>query len=272
MARREVRTAGRTDGRTAFGPGFVASAILLGAVLLCGVLLVVTGSGVSPLPRATGAASPPLPTPVGTPPAVATAPGSPEPAETAGSSESAPSRVPAPAGGCGPASTSDAVPRSAPPGAEWVVYRRTVVPHHPAAGPARTDADGFRHCFAHSPTGALYAAYTAIASLSDTATLTATTKRLLLPGADRDRLLASTPPDQAEPVELAGFRVVDASRDRFTVALAMRVGELLASGTFTMVWYDSDWRLLPPGPGQRLGAPYAQLRDLGGFVPWSGLR
>ncbi len=79
MARREVRTAGRTVGRTAFGPGFVASVILLGAVLLCGVLLVVTGFGASPLPRATGAASHPLPTPTGTPPAVPTPDASPPP-------------------------------------------------------------------------------------------------------------------------------------------------------------------------------------------------
>lgn len=267
MARREVRTAGRTVGRTAFGPGFVASAILLGAVLLCGVLLVVTGFGASPLPRATGAASHPLPTTGGTSPAAT---------RSSGVSSSSPPVVSSTGSrrvdGCGATDAGDGLPLTAPRGAQWVVYRRTVVPQHPAAGPARIDPDGFRHCFAHSPTGAVYAAYNAVASLSDTATLTATTKRLLFPGSDRDRLLASAPPGEAEPVELAGFRVVDTSRDRFTVALAMRVDETLASGTFTMVWYDGDWRMVPPGPGQQLGAPYAELRDLTGFVPWGGLR
>lgn len=261
MARRDVRTAGRTDGRTAFGPGFVASAILLGAVLLCGVLLVVTGFGASPLPRATGAASHPLPTTGGTPP-VAAVPASVSPT-SAGTHRTTT--------GCGSLPSSGDLPRAAPAGAQWVVYRRTVVPQHPDAGPARIDPDGFRHCFAQSPTGAVYAAYTAVASLSDTATLTATAQRLLLPGPDRDRLLASAPPGDAEPVELAGFRIIDATADRCTVALAMRVGERLASGTFTLVWHDGDWRLLPPGPGQELGAPYAELRDLSGFIAWSGV-
>jgi hypothetical protein len=88
MARRQVRTDGRTHGRTAYGPGFVASAILLAAVLLCGVLLVVTSFGAgAPLPRATGIASQPVPATGGTPPV--------------GSD------------GCGPPADHGAVPRSA---------------------------------------------------------------------------------------------------------------------------------------------------------------
>jgi hypothetical protein len=246
MARRQVRTDGRTDGRTEHGPGFVASAILLAAVLLCGVLLVVTSFGDdAPLPRATGTASLPLPPTGGTPPV--------------GSD------------GCGPPADDDAVPASAPAGAQWVVYRRTVVPQRSEVGPAWTDADGFRHCFAHSPTGAVYAAYNAIASLSDAA-VAQTTRKLLLPGSDRDRLLREPPPDEpSDPVRFDGFRIIDAIRDRLTIALAMRVDDALASGTFTLVWYAGDWRVLPPGPGQEFGAPYAELRDLSGFVPWGGV-
>jgi hypothetical protein len=247
MARRQVRTDGRTDGRTAYGPGFVASAILLAAVLLCGVLLVAASFGAdAPLPQATGFASRPVPATGGTPPVGYD--------------------------GCGPPADDRVVPRSAPAGAHWVVYRRTVVPQHAAIGPARTDDDGFRHCFAHSPTGAVYAAYNAIGSLSDDAVLGATTRKLLLPGPDRDRLLREPAPDEpSDPVRLYGFRIIDASRDRLTVALAMRIDEAMASGTFTMVWYAGDWRVLPPGPGQEFGAPYAQLRDLSGFVPWGGV-
>ena len=247
MARRQVRTEGRTDGRTAYGPGFVASAILLAAVLLCGVLLVVTSFGDdAPLPRATGTASLPLPPTGGTPPV------GPD--------------------GCGPSAGEYSVPVSAPANAQWVVYRRTVVPQRSAIGPARTDEDGFRHCFAHSPTGAVYAAYNAIASLSDNAALAQTTRKLLLPGPDRDRVLREpTPHEPSDPVRIDGFRIIDASRDRLTVALAMRVDEALASGTFTMVWYADDWRVLPPGPGQEFGAPYAELRDLSGFVAWGGV-
>lgn len=251
--RRHAKT-GREDtgeeDRGGFGAGFVASAIVVSAVLLCGILLVVTSVGDSPasLPRATDSPAP-APSSVRTPQART---------------------------GCRLPDGDQAVPRSAPSATEWVVYRRTVVPRHDAIGPARTDPDGFRHCFAHSATGAVYATYNAIAALADDVQVLPTARKLLLPGPDRDRLLRELAAETSEPedtssAELAGFRVIDASRDRLTVAIAMRDGDSLSSGTFTMVWQDGDWRVLPPREGEEFGAPYAELDGLSGFIVWGGV-
>jgi hypothetical protein len=157
----------------------------------------------------------------------------------------------------------------------WDVSRRVVVPRSAAYGPAKIDPDGFRRCFAHSPTGAVYAAYSAVAAIADQRKAAATVTKLMLPGPDTDALLGElrkqTPNDKPDPTQVAGYRVLDASGDRATVTLALPVEAAFMSATFTLVWHDGDWRLVPPTPGEPVGAPYAQQRDLAGFVAWSGV-
>jgi hypothetical protein len=142
-------------------------------------------------------------------------------------------------------------------------------------GPAKVDSDGFRRCFAHSPSGAVYAAYNAIAAMADQRKGIDTVGKLMLPGRDRDALISKlrqeTPDTVSEPTQLAGYRVLDASRDRATVTLALPVESEYVSLTLTLVWQAGDWRMVPPAPGESVGAPYSQHPDLDGFVAWSGV-
>lgn len=137
------------------------------------------------------------------------------------------------------------------------------------------DADGFRRCFAHSPSGAVYAAYNAIAAMADQRQIVSTATKLMLPGPDTEALLrelrAESSGGTSEASQLAGYRVIDASRDRVSVALAMPVESQFVTMTLTLVWLGGDWRVVPPRPGEPVGAPYSQHRDLGGFVVWSGV-
>jgi len=138
-----------------------------------------------------------------------------------------------------------------------------------------TDSDGFRRCFAHSPTGAVFAAYNVLAALGDPAELAASARKLMVPGPDTDELLRQTakesPSTASEATQLAGYRVIAANRDQVTVMLAVPVEAQYMSLTLTMVWHDHDWRLQPPSPGAAVGAPFAQVRNLADFVKWSGL-
>jgi hypothetical protein len=250
------------DAASAYGAGFVASALVVSAIVLCGVLVIVTRFAASSTvsePAMPGArqqvSAAPADRPVTPDHPISGATGSP---------------------GCGQPAGDQSVPVAAPRDAEWVVYRRVVVPQSAQIGPGRTDADGFRHCFAHSPTGAVFAAYHAIAAFEDGAKAVATARKLLLPGPDRDRMLREVEleadqPADGESAQLAGFRIIDASRDRLSVALAMRVGDGYGSATLTLAWYDGDWRVVAPRPGEQFGAPFAQLDDLAGFVPWGGI-
>lgn len=233
---------------TPYGHGFVAATVTIATILACGVFLLVT--------RPQDPSATPAPTPALTP-----APSAPSAAEAA----TCPTSV----------ATSD-VPTTKPPAVDtWEVSRRVVVPRSSTFGPATVDPDGFRRCFTHSPTGALYAAYNAIAALTDQRQATTTVTKLMVPSPDTDHLLKqlrSEPPDtHPDPTQPTAYRILDASPDRATVMLALPVRSTHVGATLTLAWHANDWRLVAPPPGQPVGTPYAQLRDLSGFVPWSGV-
>jgi hypothetical protein len=253
-----------TQEKSPYGAGFVAACIVVGAVLLCGLLILVAGLGSS------GSAKASAQQPLDAAPAAQAAN---DPASAPATPVSTVDR--AQAGGCGLPAGDQAIPDKAPSVDSWEVSRRIVVPRSSAYGPRTTDADGFRHCFAHSPTGALYAAYSAIAAIADQSKVVPTARKLMVPGAATDSLIqeltaedASTDSSSIQPV---GYRVVDSAPERVTVMLAFPVESVYMSATLTLVWYQGDWRVQPPAPGEAVGAPFAQHRDLADFVNWSGI-
>jgi hypothetical protein len=318
----------KQEEHSPFGRGFIAASIVIGAVFVCGLLLLLTGL-TPPSPTASATASTPNPSTADSPtpdstnsplpgnPSDPTAPTNPADPPTPGDRtvpgdqtrfgdptgsgdptnpadptlsgdptnpgdstdpalpETSATRRPAGASACGLPEGDQRVPNTPPAVDGWDVSRRVVVPRSRTSGPAKVDADGFRHCFAHSPSGALFAAYNAISAMGDQRKAVATVGKLMLPGPDTDALLRElrqeSPSEFTDPTHLAGYRVLDASRDRFTVMLALPVQSEYVSATLTLAWHEGDWRLAPPRPGEPVGAPYSQHRDLDGFVAWSGL-
>ncbi|GAA1574326.1 MULTISPECIES: hypothetical protein [Kribbella] len=255
-----------SEEESPFGRGFVAACIVIGAVLLCGVALLVGG-------RSSSASTPAGERQAAGSVSAAAASGEPtEPAQPAGSA--APGRSQDSAG-CGPAAADQAIPGRAPAADSWEVSRRIVVPRAAKYGPAVTDGDGFRRCFAHSPTGAVYAAYSAYAAMADQENVVATARRLMVPGPDADALVRELQADDTTSgysvPQLAGYRIIDAGADRVSLMLATPVDTAYMSLTLTLVWQAGDWRLQPPAPGDPVGAPFAQHRDLSDFVAWSGV-
>ncbi|HET6986401.1 MAG TPA: hypothetical protein VFI00_07280, partial [Kribbella sp.] len=177
------------EDQSPFGPGFVAACIVVGAVLLCGVVLLVTGPASDTESAAGGmsgsvASSDSATTPVAGSPASPARPATPEAASTAG------------AKACSLPDGDQAAPTKAPSADGWEVSNRVVVPRSATYGPAKTDPDGFRHCFAHSPTGAVYAAYNAIAAIADQSQAIPTVRKLMLPGADTEALIRELGDDE----------------------------------------------------------------------------
>jgi hypothetical protein len=266
------------EDKSPYGRGFIAACIVIGAILLCGGLLLISGPGSAGASKAgTAGSSVGDQSRLGSGSCDAN-----QPVSCDGSSGDP--AVPAstdPVGsvsgsGCGLPAGDQEIPVKAPAADGWEVNRRVVVPRSSAYGPAKQDADGFRRCFAHSPTGAVYATYNVVAAMADQHKTLATAGKLMLPGPATDALLRQLRKEAADaedstPTQIAGFRVLDASRDRATVSLALPVETAFMTATFTLVWHAGDWRLVPPPPGNALGAPYAQQRDLSGFVAWSGV-
>jgi hypothetical protein len=252
-----------SEEQSPFGRGFIAAAIVVGAVVVCGAVLLI-GSLTSSDPAASPGQAQQhavLPTEsVSSEPAAPAAPVSTRPVQSAG---------------CNRSTGDQSVPQQPPAVDGWEVSSRIVVPRSSGFGPARTDADGFRRCFAHSPTGAVYAAYSAYAAMADQDKVVATARKLMVPGPGTDTLIRELQTDQSASgytvPQLAGYRVIDAGPDRVSLMLATSVNTAYMSLTLTLVWHDGDWRLQPPAAGEPVGAPFAQHRDLSDFVAWSGV-
>jgi hypothetical protein len=264
------------DEQSPYGAGFVAACIVVGAVLICGIVIIFAGGGSST--HASAAAQEPVDAasvqPTDEPASAPATPGS-GPAQTNSNNSTNSSGGERRTGSCDLPAGDQAVPAEAPAVDGWEVSRRVVVPRSLTYGPGTTDPDGFRHCFAHSPTGAVYAAYSAIAAIADQRKLVPTVKKLMVPGAATDSLLRQAGTEDSSSststVQVVGYRVIDAGPDRVTVMLAMPVESVYMSANLTLVWHQGDWRLLPPTPGEAVGAPFSQHRDLSDFVKWSGI-
>ncbi|GAA1709776.1 hypothetical protein GCM10009745_67130 [Kribbella yunnanensis] len=288
------------ESTTPFGPGFVAASIVIAAIVICGLIVLVAGGSntpagthlSNPAAPAAGGGSEPVGAPAATPDTTCpAAPGSASGDNRGSASDDRAGSGAASSGGggsagCVPSSRSarsgcslsggdQGVPVVAPAVDGWEVSRRVVVPRSTAFGPGVVDSDGFRRCFAHSPTGAVFAAYNVLAALGDQTKATATARKLMLPGPETDELLRATAKETSSTntaqTQLAGYRVLAANRDQVTVTLAVPVETQYMSLTVTMVWHDHDWRLQPPPSGAAIGAPFAQVRNLADFVKWSGL-
>ncbi|MFI6679816.1 hypothetical protein [Kribbella sp. NPDC050470] len=263
--------------KSPYGRGFIAACIVVAAVLLCGALLLISG------PRSTAnpatASNPVQSTPAASTADSSTQPGTETPAQPGASTPAQPgASTPAPAhpgSGCALPAGDQAIPLKPPAVDGWDVSRRVVVPRSTAAGPAKTDPDGFRRCFAHSPTGAVFAAYNVVAALADQRQSIPTVRKLMLPGPNTQALIrelsTERPPANPNVSQPAGYRVLDADQDRATIMLALPVESAYMSITLTLVWHDDDWRLQPPPPGDPVGIPFAQHQNLSDFVAWTGV-
>jgi hypothetical protein len=161
---------------------------------------------------------------------------------------------------------------SAPP-TKWVLVGTVAAPtERTTVGPGVVKGDGFRSCYEHTPTGALFAAANLLALDSDQSLLKEVAENLIAPGPGRTALMAqsSTPPDATTRYQIAGFNIDSYARSTATVDLAINTstGDLV-SFPIQMQWVGGDWKAKTTSTG---GFPLqpASLADLGGYTPWSG--
>jgi hypothetical protein len=168
-------------------------------------------------------------------------------------------------------SGSAAIPDAAPP-ATWTLTGTVAAPTSPSAGPSRIDQDGFRHCFAHTPTGALFAAANYIAMASGDHDLAVqVAEHGVADGLGKSLAVqaAKTAGDgSSATIQIAGFQVVTYDPSLASVKLAVRTDAgTLASGVVTLRWQDADWRMVAdPSTGQT--SSVQPIESLGGYVPW----
>lgn len=235
--------------------GFVASAVVVGLLVVLGAVLVFTG----PSDKDDRAVPGPQPTT------------STEPRSTSTTSP------PADASACGLPDGDQSVPRTAPIGTKWELIGTMAAPTGPTThGPGEVH-DGVRSCFAHSPTGALYAAANVAALMAVPELRERAVKALGAEGAGRDHALQQLTNDKTAAtsgVQVAGFTVLNYDLRSTTVDIAVRA--ITSAGQagsahvpVTLRWEQGDWKVVFAADGS-LGTGTGPIPDLTGYVPWAG--
>ncbi|KRE76587.1 hypothetical protein [Arthrobacter sp. Soil763] len=235
-------------------PGFLISAGLVALILVIGIVIFL-------LPKGGTAAQP-------------------APASSSGNVPTQ-SSAPAAAGGesiCGLPSSNDTALGTAPT-SKWELVGKMAVPTEPKTfGPGKTDPDGFRSCFAHSPTGALYAAMN-VAALGSSGAPELEKKladKLLVPGVGRDAAIRETnagtgSSGNSTTIQVQGFLMKSYTPSEANLDLAFKTDTgALGHTTISMRWMEGDWKVKPADDGVTF-SNVSQLKDLSGFILWSGI-
>ena len=235
-------------------PQFLASAVLVGLLVVAGILIMVTKRGGSPT---SGQAT----TTVASPDVGGAGPTGTAEAENA-SSESI----------CGLPGFVDSGRITAPPEAQWDYEGTTAYPVSAAYGPAQTDQDGIRTCFQHSPEGALFWAANAVAQGSGT-NKKAWADLAVSAGPYHDQLMRDDGTGEngsSSRMRVAGFRLLsyDGSSARVDIAVVVTAsGETIdASCLYGLVWQDGDWKI---DADVQDSLDVAQIPGLAGYILWS---
>ena len=172
---------------------------------------------------------------------------------------------------CGLPSGNQAKPATTPTDTKWELVGKVAAPTSPTQfGPGKTEPNGLRSCFAHSPTGALYAAAN-VAVLSATGKARLVYEQLAVPSPERDALLNQPEPQETSAVtaQIAGFQIRSYDPDRAVIVIAAKGSNgALVSVPVPLQWHSGDWKVVVPATGSTGGG---QISDLSGYIPWSGV-
>jgi hypothetical protein len=231
------------DARSPWGTkGFIASAAVIGLVLVLLIVILVQGLGSSNQPDAGQT-----------------------PLATTGTTTAAPAP-----GGCSLPDGDQAVPAAAPE-ATWTLDRKMVVPSAPSTfGPA-VKKEGIAKCFAHNPTGALFAATHMLSvtwqdgpeTLMNEYAVDSPEKTSAL-----ERVRATAAPLPTEVPQIKGYRIIMAGKDKATVQMAVSMQGALVRFPVGVVWTGTDWSI---DAGALLASEGGQINDLTGYIPWAGI-
>lgn len=136
------------------------------------------------------------------------------------------------------------------PAAEWKFQGTIGYPTSEEFGPGKTDENGVRSCFQHSPEGALFMAANAAAQGSDPNSAEAWLRYALSEGPGRDALLnegGEVTGSEGTRVQITGYRVLnyDGSTAQIDLlASATSQGQSVEmSSVYYLIWEDGDWKL-----------------------------
>jgi hypothetical protein len=253
--------------------GFVASAIVIGAVVVCLVVWLVLGGRGGDTPATQPTATPSVVEPTDEPTDEPTEP----PATPGDPTATTPPPLHNATGGCKSKAPDQSIPRVAPASVSWQFETDMLIPLQTQGGPASTYANGVRYCFAHSPTGAVLAAMVTLGQIRNPRLTEAVLRTRIAPGAGLTRALrevrtSPTPRGEGDTSQFTGFKVIDYEPTKAIVSIAVQIDpQSVAALPITLRWLKGDWKVVLQPDGSFNGdvAPDV-LQSLQGYVRFGG--
>jgi hypothetical protein len=157
------------------------------------------------------------------------------------------------------------------PETEWELTGRIAVPTASTTiGPGLVNDAGVRSCFAHSPSGALFAAAN-IFGLVSSGNQQAVLQELAADSPARNQELEQleTGASSATQAQIKGFQLQNYTQLAATVDLGIELSSgAVGSVPIPLIWEDGDWKLNVTEGGI---SGSQQLTDLSAYIPWSGV-
>lgn len=230
---------------------FIVAVIVVGIIAICAVIVIIS--------NLSGGNASQSPTPASTHPAAST---------PAAATDPDPST-------CGLGGATNSGTLSEAPKTAWVLFGRFAVPNDPKSfGPGHIVSNGVRTCYAHNPTGVLYATANLIGMGTDRTIAVEVIKAMVEPGAGRDAAIAaaqgSTGGNGTLTFQVAGFKINSYDGQTASIDIALHSSDnSFVSLVYDWQWKDGDWKGVLTSAGQPRVAP-AQVSNLGGYIPWAG--
>jgi hypothetical protein len=260
------------------GRGFILSAIVVGAVVVCGVAVLLAGRG-SGDPSAGQSPQPTETVTTGPTTAPATeGPATPDPSQpTQRTSPTPKQNGPLP---CKLPASEEGMDE-APAAVSWDFQNGILVPAKAGIGAGITDPDGLKRCFHRSPAGAVFASLVTIAQAQDPRHTIDVIQRRVLPNAgqrlaldEARRVLASPTPDTGRntlgQMQYVGYKVIDYTPSRAVLSIAIQAdAEHIGGIAVSLVWSGGDWKIQLRSNAE-LGPDPDLLASLDGYVRFRG--
>lgn len=158
------------------------------------------------------------------------------------------------------------------PEAEWSLVGTTAAPRNETSGPGLVEESGYRHCYARTAEGAVFAAANFAAMGSDPGLMTDVARGSVVEGAGRDVLMKQPVATSGGGVrvQIVGVRVLAYNDKKAQVDIAVRTSNgSLGGQVFDLLWDGGDWKMEVTSNGDLLTRA-TQLRDLSSYVMWGG--
>ncbi|MGW5880211.1 hypothetical protein ACWFMI_27060 [Nocardiopsis terrae] len=159
-----------------------------------------------------------------------------------------------------------------PEGTSWDYVGAMQVPSHEDHGPGLLSEDRVPSCWALSPEGAVNAALAYGALTNDAELALPAAEQMLAEGKGRETALKGLREQGAQVVrsEFRGVRLLTFGFDRARVDIALVVGDLasetLISSVVDLRWEDGDWKVATRDDGSMM-VPPSTVSDVSNYTP-----